>query len=94
MHGRLLKAALHEVIKLALLESNGRAAAPQREAGPHHRWQPDFAQPAAGFLNATHRSPACQIEPDILHRLLESIAALSFIDRVGIRSDHFDAKFL
>ena len=89
--GRLIETAADEVVVFRAAVGDRRAAAAHREAWPDHCRQADIFDPRPALVERLDGLAAGRFQADLVHRRLEPLAALGFVDHVGVRADHLDA---
>ncbi len=88
---REIEAAGDDFLIFLAVVSNATALAAEGESGPDdQREGSDFLRNFAGFFHRVGDSGARHIEADFDHRLFEKLAVFAFVDRFGVRADHFD----
>ncbi len=94
VRGRGVEAPLHDAVELLAVIGDAAAGAPQGEAGPDHRGQPDSGQGRAGFLQGVSDGAARAFQADLAHCIAELLAILGALDHLGAGADQLHAVFL
>ena len=86
---REVKAAGDDFLKLLAVVSDATALSAKREGRADDQWKAtDFLSHLARFFHRVGGARKRQVEADLEHRLLETLAVFALVDRVGIRTDH------
>ena len=92
--GRGFEAFAHDPFELGLVIGDPAAGAAQREAGTDDRRQAGAFEHRKRLVHRIGDAAARAFEPDLVHRLAETLAVLGLVDRIGIGADHLHAVFL
>ena len=96
VHGRKFEAVGDDLLEFLAVVGDAAAGAAEREARPDdERAKCRCTRPPARASSMRMHGPRLgDIEADLDHALLEELAVLALVDRVGLRADHLDAVFL
>src|SRR5262249_38740064 len=90
---RLIETAADKRVKLIAVIGDGRAAAAERETGPHDGGQADHFHHPSRVFEGLNRLAAATFQADLLHRGLEQRPVLGLVDHLRLSADHLDAIF-
>ncbi len=90
--GREVEAALHDLLEFLPVVADAAAGAAHGEGGADdEREGADPGGHLAGLVEGVGGAGEGHVEADLLHRLLEELAVLALLDRVGVGADHLHA---
>src|SRR5204863_224473 len=92
--GRRLEPPADRLVELVRIVGDRAARAAERERGPDDRREADPADDRARLVEGPRVARARQGQADALHRFLEELAVLGFLDRGELGADQLDAEAL